>query len=393
MKMDYKETKVFALILDDYVYVGRTKAKKVSAICYSHARGERDTTWYHFGDRYQDPELYILDHVTAHSSVTYRHVVAWVHVFQEAGYHVLNLGNVLDDAADLHPETAAIVDEILTIPLAEHLARGYCAKYKDADSPPALPTPQVHTPPAYERATAKLTIRLSEAEKRKFDEVAQALHLTHRETLQYLLQFTPVEDRFLDLMLQNHEKQRDQQKKRIADLENIVSAQREKLSQLTESRKKYVAMVQQGLSKFIRLFDPASTYPLKLNVEQYHRYMRTCETNFTYPESEDVALIRPVAILQSQGRTPALFILGVTVSGQCIKLRYYDKPQYVGLFPGNDIFGLRGSVWLMGWQKAEENVMQLMFALPVQIQAKFRNPMDRHERIEKWAQQFVDEAK
>ena len=219
------------------------------------------------------------------------------------------------------------------------------------------------------------------------------MHLTHRETLQYLLQFTPVEDRFLDLMLQNHEKQRDQQKKRIADLENIVSAQREKLSQLTESRKKYVAMVQGGLAKFIRLFDPTSTYSLKLEAEQYHRYMRTCETDFTYPETEDVALIRPVAILQSQGRTPALFILGVTVSGQCIKLRYYDKQQYVGLFPGNDIFGLRGSVWLMGWQKAEENVMQLMFALPVQIQAKFRNPMDRHERIEKWAQQFVDEAK
>lgn len=392
MKHEFKEIKLFCLAIDEHVYIGRTTAKKVSDICYSHARGDRETTRDYFGFGHPYPKLYILDRVTAHSTVTYRHVVAWVHVFTKEGYHILNCGEVLDHAADLRPETAVIVDEILATPLEEHLARGYYAKYKDADSRPALPTPQVHTTPASEPATAKLTIRLSDAKKHKFDQAAQALHLTHRETLQYLLQFSPVEDLFVSLMQQHHENKVIQQKKRIAELEKTVSTQKEKLAQQADSHKKYVSMVKQVIGEYMSYFDTTSTFPIALEINWYEDYMRNCQTDFNYPEQEDIALIRPVAILRGHGRNPALFVLGVTISGQCIKLRYYPKQQYVGLFPTNYTFGVRSSVWLMGWQRAEENVMQLMFALPLQIQAKYNNPMDARERLDKMTEKLLDEV-
>lgn len=392
MKHEFKETKLFCLAVDEHVYIGRTTAQKISAICYSHARGDRETTRDYFGFGCPYPKLYILDRITAHSTVTYRHVVAWVHVFLKEGYHVLNCGDVLDHAADLCPETAVIVDEILMIPLEEHLAKSHYAKYKDADSRPPLPVSQVHTTPISEPATAKLTIRLSKAEKNKFDQAAQALHLTHRETLQYLLQFSPVEDMFLALMQQHHETKRTQQKNRIAELEKAVAEQREKLEQQAESHKKYVSMVKRGIGEYMDYFDTTSPFPLSLEVDWYDQYMRNCETDFVYPEKENIALIRPVAILRGHGRNPALFVLGVTVTGQCIKLRYYPKQEYVGLFLTNYTFGVRGSVWLMGWQRAEENVMQLMFALPLQIQVKYNSPMDVRERLDKMTEKLLDEV-
>lgn len=392
MKKEFKETKVYCLIVDDHVYIGRTTAKKVSAICYSHARGGRETTRNYFGFGCPYPNLHILERITAHSTVTYRHVVAWVHVFLKEGYHILNCGDVLDHAADLRPETAVIVDEILTIPLEEHLAKSHYAKYKDADDRPALQPPPVHTAPISEPATAKLTIRLSKAEKNKFDQAAQSLHLTHREVLQYLLQHSPEGDIFVSMLLKNHENKVVQQKKRIAELEETVSTLKEKLAHQADLHKEYVAMVKQGIADYMSYFDTASTFPLTLEVDWYEDYMHNCQTNFCYPEQADMSLIRPVAILRGHGRNPALFVLGVTLTGQCIKLRYYAKQQYVGLAPTNHEFGLRGSVWLMGWQRAEENVMQLMFALPVQIQAKYKNPMDAHERLDKITKDIWDEV-
>ena len=309
MKHEFKETKLFCLAVDEHVYIGRTTAQKISAICYSHARGSKETTRDYFGFGCPYPNLHILERITAQSTVTYRHVVAWVHVFVKEGYHVLNCGDVLDHAADLRPETAVIVDEILTIPLEEHLAKSHYAKYKDADDRPALQTPPVHTAPISEPATAKLTIRLSEAEKRKFDQAAQALHLTHREVLQYLLQYSPEGDMFVALMLKNHENKVIQHKKRITELEEAVSAQREKLAQQAGSHKKYVSMVKQGISTYLGYFDTTSTFPISLEVNWYEDYMSNCQTNFIYPEVEDITLVRPVAILRGVGEPPRCLYL------------------------------------------------------------------------------------
>lgn len=101
VKRSEKETKVFAMILDDNVYIGRTTAQKVSAVCYSHYRGEHVQTADCFGASIRRPDLYILGRITAHSVVTYRYVVAWVHVFMQAGYRILNCGDVIDHATDL----------------------------------------------------------------------------------------------------------------------------------------------------------------------------------------------------------------------------------------------------------------------------------------------------
>lgn len=233
-----------------------------------------------------------------------------------------------------------IVDEILAVPLEAQLAHFHCVRYKDADSCPALDQSRVHKESAPEPANAKLTIRLTETEKHKFDQVARSLRLTHRETLQYLIGFSPEEDIFVSMLLQNHDEKMSQQKKRIGELEESLTVQRERLAKQAELHKKYVTMVQCG-----------------------------------------------------RGRNPALFILGVTTDGQCIKLRYYPKREYVGIFLTNPTFGVRGSSWMVGWQKTEENVMQLMFAMPLQIGSKYNNPMDAHERLEKIMEQFLDEVK
>lgn len=51
-------------------------------------------------------------------------------------------------------------------------------------------------------------------------------------------------------------------------------------------------------------------------------------------------------------------------------LRYYPKKYFTGFSFTNEKFGLRESVWLVGTKRAKDGAMDVVFALPVDIQLR-----------------------
>ena len=93
-----------------------------------------------------------------------------------------------------------------------------------------------------------------------------------------------------------------------------------------------------------------------------------------YPEKEGFAVIRTHAILRGV-TSQVQFLVGITDQDETIKLRRYPSKHFIGMFPANAKFGLRGSCWLVGGEQKEENVMQLNFALPLSSHQKYDDSM------------------
>ena len=63
-----KETRVFALRHGNEVFVGRSRADKLSAVVYKHLRGKHLQTKNHFDKTKRRPEFHILESVTGPSA-------------------------------------------------------------------------------------------------------------------------------------------------------------------------------------------------------------------------------------------------------------------------------------------------------------------------------------
>ena len=92
--------------------------------------------------------------------------------------------------------------------------------------------------------------------------------------------------------------------------------------------------------------------------------MRQTQVAYAYPSAEGYAVLRPAALLL--GTNHAHFLVGITDQGEEIKLRYYSG-SYLGISPANERVSLRGSRWLVAWRQAEEDVMEMVMALPLDV--------------------------
>lgn len=385
-------TRIFALVRGESVFIGRCAAQKLSTIVRSHCRGEHLQTEEYFDLETKRPELYVLDEVDEVSPITYRHLLAWVHVFDQAGYEVINRAAVLERAWDLRPETRKIVDKIMEQPLEFYLAQGHCADYKAADRQPVPADTEVtQQDPAL--ATERLSVRLTKAEMEGLKAFASDRNLTMRQVLPYLLSTAIMADgsrHKLDSALQQVQDKYQQTvarlKLRDAKLCGQIDVLKEKNKLLREQYVKHADAWQQGIQKYLSYFESSSLIPMELEKGRYKPYREQSHTEYHFPKEEGFAVIRPAAVLygKSQG---SRFIVGTTDQGEPLKLRYYPNKQFLGRFLTDEAFGLRGSCWLVGWEKTSDGAMQLNFALPLSVRPKYEDPMTVPTELDKLMQE------
>ena len=380
-----KETRIFALRHGNEVFVGRSRADKLSAVVYKHLRGKHLQTKNHFDKTKRRPELYILESVTGPSALTYRNWLAWIHFFDQEGYLVINRPEVLEASRDLHPQTAWILERIRKQPLQEHLEKGHQERYADADR--QSDNANACSAGTKASATVTLSVRMTPDERKMIQNFAAERNLSLRLALQYMAGRAAIaEGRAvkLDESLQRFQASYHNLVQTYKDRDGILRAEVKKLREEKHNLQKRSAermeQVRAGIHQYMEFFSSASRIPMELEKGNYHQYIRASKQAYHYPtERTGFAVVRPQALLYGKGTVR--FLVATDSAGDNLKLRYYPNKHLAGISVGNPEFGRRGSVWLIGWEAAEENVRELRFALPLEIRPKTDDPMRKDDAI------------
>ena len=366
--------KIYALIAEErYVYVGKTKSNNLGGIVSRHIWGRCAATRDYFEvEGAKRPKMYLLEEICATQAVGYKHVLAYISVFADEGYIVLNYQRSLDQAFDPMPDTAQIVEDIRTIPFDMLLERSYLVKpstghVKNTSHPIPLQS---------DAPTENLSVRLTPGEKDAFHNLAAALRLSQRDTVLYLINKQNAVrlgsehwrmDQLIGRTIAHYEKKIQDLKEKNEKLKSKLDRLNPQASSSMQTEK--IAFIQKGLRSYFQLFS-SSTNDRLLPRGNYRRFTRALPKNirYDYPPSEGYMAFWPERILWGKSKPPVCFILGTDVEGNRYKLRYYDKPYYAGPRINGDRFGFCDTCWYVGFRKAPDGAMDIVLSLPLNLQ-------------------------
>lgn len=368
---------IYALIAGKNVFVGKTTAKNVKSIYWRHLRGENRYTRAYFARGLPvKPEMYTLTKVHTDFSIAYRYVVAFVRIFLDESYTVLNSPGILEDANDIHEMTQKIFDDLKAIPLRQRLETDggdETNKTMNLEKVTAAPTVKGA---AKEKASEKLTIRLTAQEKESFTDYAQEIGVTQRQAVQLLLvrkkyddaldgDFTS--DEYIKGLLKVYREENANLEKEIAQLKSKINKLERKETGELKAKEKFV---REGIAEFFGFFDSSKRGNSTLEQGIYREINKSLQgvNGYRYPAQEGFFLFFPEQILLGRGRFAPLFILGEDEHGNKMQLRYYPKAYFTGFSFTNEKFGLEDSAWFVGVERAKDGAMDLVLALPVDIQ-------------------------
>ena len=378
-------TKIIALInRKNEAFLFRTRSVRPSTVIRRHLRGEHDLTREHFAkEGIRRPNVYLLAVLDSSYYDSYKYLLAYLCILRDAGYTLVNHLNTLENAQNLHPETKNIYDELRRESIGALLIRTKLQKYTDADD-----AQRREKRKAAIRKDHKLTIRVTKADRDRFVAYAEKLKLSQGDALSVLL--TKYENNFESFVDWDNDYYVGQILESARDQVNLMRAQLDIKQELWgKERKQYQARIetlrqrlvriQKGLCEYYRFFKSSCNIPLGIDTDNYRQYTRNLNDRYqyAYPSQEGWCLMRPVAILYGAGRTPVRFLLGTTTDGRDIKLRIYPKEYFAGVSLRNESYGLRGSVWLVAWEKAHDEAMDLVMALPLDIQPRYNIPWNQ----------------
>lgn len=355
----YKEKTytIVALVCGNEVFIGKTASRRISALYHRHCRGEMFAT-RHWAELGVKPRLHVLFRDEMKDYEAYRKIVAYVYYFGTAGFEVLNSLRTIKNADSLHSETQRLVDEIQKEPSDQLLARTLITKPSAADIRYTTEEKICLTP-----ADQKLTIRLSEWEKNRFDELAESLHLSQRQTIQYLISkknmhdgiFPPWDEDFYVRAMMGALREENEK----------LRTENEKLEVYRKSEKPHFDDLRTALSLYFGILESANPISLSIERGRYKNYPNVQE--YRYPDQPGLFLVRPTAILTGKGPYAAKFVVALATNGTRLKFRFYPKATFAGVQPNDKKYAVRGSMWLLGCEKAMDGAMDLIFAFPLDV--------------------------
>ena len=360
-----KITTIFALIFGRNVYIGKTTSGRLSAVYRRHCRGEVIAT-KRFTKKGGKPRLHLFHREEMEPYQAYRLVLVLVHMFQEAGYEILNGAKTIMRANDMHPETEALANELKKENVVELLVRTLVERPTAADF-----KLQTEEKVVREAATEKITVRATSCEKERFTKFAAEMNLNQRQTMQYLISkcqmkdeiFPPWEDDpYVRTIIGAYREENQKLKNENEDLKEQLGAGR---NNALERKNQQLQLLKAGVKAFFEMMYPNSKVPLVIEQGYYKDCPYT--DKYQYPAETGVYILRPTDILYGKGRYPAIFILGAGVDDEHLKFRFYPKSYFAGINPKNEKFWLRGSVWLVGCEQANDGAMDMIFAFPLDV--------------------------
>lgn len=382
--------KLYALIHRNTVFIGKTQGK-IDSVYYRHRRAQNPyTTEYFYPPNSKNPEIHILETIRCNSSESYQHIVAWVRIFQDAGYQVINPRGTLEDADDLHPQTTELINALRPISL-DVLLKETLYKKLDKHSPAPSTESSEAGQPEKRKTRRKITLWASSEEKEQFTSYAKSLGLTQTQTLQYLMRKVHLEkadplfpawdnDTFIHVLQESYRQEMESRDKEIHKLKATLRVYVEEKNNQAKKLNQCCAIARKALIESYSFFDSSAALPLNIERGRYKDYISNLpdDAKYAYPSCSGSSLLRLQAFLIGEGEAPPRFALGIDCHGRRIKLRYYPSTYFWGISPGDERFSQRNSVWYMAWRKTGD-VAELVSSLPLQISAKYQNPMDDNE--------------
>ena len=394
---------VYALIDGESVFIGKTQGN-IEPVYYRHRRAENvHTSHYYYPPNSKEPKIYILEKEFVSFEAAEHHITAWIYIFLNKGYRVINSKNDLDQVNDLSIELKALIDKLRPDSLELLLRDIKCNLPKRKNTPcHTANTPRVHNLQQGKRQ--KITLWASPEDRKRFVQYAEELNLTQSQTLQYVMSKVELEkedslfpnwsnDIFIRNFRRGYEYEIAQRDKIIHKLQLSLQEYKDDKAKEAKKLKQCYETVKNAVTVFYRFCD--STAPISLDIERgmYREYIDQLpnRNHYQYPASSGASFVRMHAVLLGEGNAPARFVLGTDERGQGIKLRFYPSNYFVGVNPGNVQFAKRNSVWYLSWRKNGE-VAELIAALPMQIQPKYHDPMDEIEIMHAHADRLVEES-
>lgn len=323
--------RIYALLLQDKVFLGKTAARRMSAV-YSRHRTGRVKTTVGTMDQEKKPTVHILESITCTGADAYRHILAWIHLLEEAGYHCINFEGTVASADDLYPETKAILKNLPQQPMKEILEQTRLPKPSDGDRKPSKLLQK-------QEKNVQMNLRMSKQDREQFRKYCKKHKLRARDALGLLLDQAEGNDAHLQQIQQSYETE--------------LASLRQKKSQKAEERAvDFLAFLCPELANYLRGICPPGNPLQGIPYKRFPGYKK-----YEFPEEEGFFYVQVKALLW--GRNRSQFIMGEAEDGKLLKFRYYQRPLYAGLRITTE------GLWLIGCRKAADGAMEIAAAFPV----------------------------
>lgn len=347
---DIRQFRIFALILGEKIFVGKTTSPRISAVYSRHRCGSVAAT-RGILDQEESPALHILETLNCTGSDAYRHILAWIHLFEATGYSSINHMSTAISSECLYPQTEEILKKLRQKPIHQILEQTFVKKPADGNlkqsrKPLFLPTPEKHV---------QMNLRMTAKDKKEFDRFCKKHQLKAREALGLLLDQITKDDTHLNQLLYA-QKALHQENEELKD--RLSVQQGDALPVQEQQIAEYLQFLKSGLVDYIQqICPPQEESPLpSFSYKQFHRQS---EIRFEYPDKEGFLLLTTEAVLW--GRHRSRFVVGQGENGDCLKVRYYPKPLYAGVFPWDYPAGTQ---WLVGCRQSADGAMEVAAAFP-----------------------------
>lgn len=356
---------IYALRLqaeDDYIYVGKTTNPRMSAVYSWHLCGHCAATDCYFSKE-ERPELHILSEGNMTGAQAYQQVVAWVNVFQSAGYALINHEGTLAHAESPSEETLSIIQSFSNEPVDDILKRSYVVRPVDADR-----KKPVITNANDENETVQMNIRMKKRDKERFNALCQSQRINQREGFSILLDtMEGKENAGFSLIVEYQERfeklkgDNERLKKQNALLKGTAESNRD------QKAEKLLLLNQKGIKDYLQLLFPEMEKEDPLPHYAYSTFLKHLPAGvaYEYPKEEEFFIMNLEAVVWSNSRSKACFVIGTDVFGNRIKLRYYNKWYYYGYHFLQSTWAKKNAQWYVGCYWAKDGAMDMIAGFPV----------------------------
>lgn len=373
-KSHYQKEKhfyIYALVLReevDYVYVGKSAAKDLSHVFSRHICGNVAATDAYF-TKESRPRLHVLAEYCETTARAYKHVVAYINVFMEAGYCCINHLATIRHAEEPMEETQKIIEQIKITPLNEildstYVARPSAVKWQNEE-------PENVTVFQEQNQTSQMNIRVKQEVKERFTAFCRNMGINQRQGFEMLNDYAQgVEVSETASVLLEHQNEI-----------NRLRAENERLQLSNEQLKKdcvptselwarnYLAFLQTGIRYYLSLLPKRSEEQQKLNHKSYKSYKSQFagRKGCGYPEKEGFYKVTLEGVLWSNSGTKACFLVYTDDRGEQYKLRYYPKSYYLGWSFLDHTYAFVGARWVVGVRQAKDGAMEIVAGFPLAV--------------------------
>lgn len=348
---EIRRFRIFALVLGEEVYVGKTTSPRISAVYSRHRCGTVAAT-RGILDQEERPSLHILQQLECTGADAYRHVLAWLHLFAQSGFCSLNHETTAASSDLLYPPTEAIRKSLPQGPVDQILARTCVEKPVQADWKQEKGLQMF----SGKEKQVQMNLRMTAGDKKTFDRFCRKNRLKSREALGLMLDQITGEDTHLKQLLSVQKALREENSR----LKDRLAVKSGKEASAQEKRcEAYLHFLLPGLTDYIRQLFPNEEEDSLPSVP-YKRFRKQTEIRYEYPSQEGFYVLTAEMLLW--GRNRARFVAGRGEKGEALKFRYYPKPLYAGVpiweYPS-------GTRWLVGCRQAADGAMEIAAAFPL----------------------------